>query len=487
MDREIYVLAENYHQLLKGEILKKLDPRIRIFYSGNARLISQSDSNINFEFIKKSEFLKLNLDHLLAFVLFTIHGTKDNFLLLRFLREKEIPTICFQESHQLLVQRENIYNIILSPDLIIAASSLEAELISKKQLFEKNKIIDPGWVFKNKIKKNIEQSKRMLIILGASNKIAPSSPENLSLSLKLINFLKSNFNDFDISIKQHPQESVFRRLPSTNNNINFISYSKDVNLIHHKYEIIFCSENTQAALDLMQIRDINLISFGSPNLLFKTINSDANQVPNSNILIKKYFIKEHFQNISYLFNSNKPERKFEFDRFIGIAKKFKNYSLSRDELLWMAFLSKQNLTNAMSEFLEIEDLSSDYKLLRASLKNASEMSIIYLIEINRILKNQIKDHEKIQNFINEFLTPINAQNYIYETLLMYIFLIRNNLEIELKKDIQEIIKNIYESIIHKILIKLRIYRIPEFMSFVSLRRNKLITKILPILIYTIRK
>ena len=41
MDREIYVLAENYHQLLKGEILK-LDPRIRIFYSGNARLISQS-------------------------------------------------------------------------------------------------------------------------------------------------------------------------------------------------------------------------------------------------------------------------------------------------------------------------------------------------------------------------------------------------------------------------------------------------------------
>ena len=68
MDREIYVLAENYHQLLKGEILKKLDPRIRIFYSGNARLISQSSSDLKFEFIKKSELLKLNLDHLLAFV-----------------------------------------------------------------------------------------------------------------------------------------------------------------------------------------------------------------------------------------------------------------------------------------------------------------------------------------------------------------------------------------------------------------------------------
>ena len=56
MDREIYVLAENYHQLLKGEILKKLDPRIRIFYSGNARLISQSGFDVNFEFIKKSNF-----------------------------------------------------------------------------------------------------------------------------------------------------------------------------------------------------------------------------------------------------------------------------------------------------------------------------------------------------------------------------------------------------------------------------------------------
>lgn len=486
MDREIYVLAENYHQLLKGEILKKLDPRIRIFYSGNARLISQSGFDVNFEFIKKSEFLKLNLDHLLAFVFFTTHGTKENFLLLRFLREKGIPIICFQESHQLLVQRENIYNIILSPDLIIAASSLEAELISKKQLFEKNKIIDPGWVFKNKIKKNIEQSKRMLIILGASNKIAPSSPENLSLSLKLINFLKSNFNDFDISIKQHPQESVFK-LPPIDNNINFISYSKDVNLIHQKYKIIFCSENTQAALDLMQIRDVNLISFGNPGLFFETIDSKANLVPNSNILIKEYLNKEHFHSISWLFNSNKSDKKFEFDRFIGVANKFRNYSLSRDALLWEAYFAKQNLTDAMNQFLDSEDLSSDYKILRASLKNASEISIIYLIEIERILNHQIKNSEKIQNFIDEFLTPINVQNYIYETLLMYIFLIRNNPEIEFNKEIKGIIKNIYESVINKILIKLRIYRIPEIMSFVNLRRNKLITIILPIFIHTIKK
>ena len=56
-------------------------------------------------------------------------------------------------SSAFLVQRENIYNIILSPDLIIAASSLEAELISKKQLFEKNKIIDQAGCSKIKLKK----------------------------------------------------------------------------------------------------------------------------------------------------------------------------------------------------------------------------------------------------------------------------------------------------------------------------------------------
>ena len=70
---------------------------------------------------------------------------------------------------------------------------------------------------------------------------------------------------------------------------------------------------------------------------------------------------------------------------------------------------------------------------------------------------------------------------------MYIFLIRNNPEIEFNKEIKGIIKNIYESVINKILIKLRIYRIPEIMSFVNLRRNKLITIILPIFIYTIKK
>ena len=108
----------------------------------------------------------------------------------------------------------------------------------------------------------------------------------------------NKFNDFDISGKTTPQESVFK-LPPIDNNINFINYFKDVNLIHQKYKIIFCSENTQAALDLMQIRDVNLISFGNPGLFFETIDSKANLVPNSNILIKEYLNKEHFH-ISWL-------------------------------------------------------------------------------------------------------------------------------------------------------------------------------------------
>ena len=37
-------------------------------------------------------------------------------------------------------------------------------------------------------------------------------------------------------------------------------------------------------------------------------------------------------------------------------------------------------------------------------------------------------------------TPINVQNYIYETLLMYIFLIRNNPEIEFNKKSKELLK-----------------------------------------------
>ena len=482
MNKAIYVLSENYHQLLKSKVLKEKDSRIKILYSGDLGLIDESFPKSDFQLINKSNIKNLNLNNLHSFVFFTLHSTKENFYLIKLLRKKNIPIICFQESHQLFIQRENIFNVILSPDILVTASSLERELIKKNSLLEEDKIVSNGWIFNNLNQKKIKKSKRILIILGASDKVAPSSEETISKFFKLVDYVKTNFKEMEIFVKAHPQESLFYHKNNKNLSLKYISHKDDINLIHHNYELIFCSENTQAALDLMGVRSINLISFQNQSPLFQLINSEIILIPDSNIKIKKYAYEDDIKTISHLIDSYEFNKKFDFDGLQKIAFNSIYKPLINDAALWNSYFKNNRLSEFNLDIPNYKDHDFSYESFKSKLTNASQISIVYLITIKKVLNHQIQDNKILQDFINEFLTPINAQNYIYETLLLYLYVRKYDLEIEISEKVEIIIRNIYEALVYKILKKLMIYKIPNFLSFQNLIKNKFKINLLKLII-----
>ena len=129
-----------------------------------------------------------------------------------------------------------------------------------------------------------------------------------------------------------------------------------------------------------------------------------------------------------------------------------------------------------------KDHNFSYESFKSKLTNASQISIVYLITIKKVLNHQIQDNKILQDFISEFLTPINAQNYIYETLLLYLYVKKYDLEIEISEKVEMIIRNIYEALVYKILKKLMINKIPNFLSFQNLIKNKFKINLLKLII-----
>ena len=72
MNKAIYVLSENYHQLLKSKVLKEKDSRIKMLYSGDLGLIDESFPKSDFQLINKSNIKNLDLNNLHSFVFFTL-------------------------------------------------------------------------------------------------------------------------------------------------------------------------------------------------------------------------------------------------------------------------------------------------------------------------------------------------------------------------------------------------------------------------------
>lgn len=488
MSNAIYTVSENQHQLLKSRMLKNVDSRIKIIYSGKKDFLNSKESADDFVSASKADIKNFNLSNAIAFIFFTLHGNEENFLLIKLLRKKNIPIICFQESHQLMVQKEKIFNIVLAPDLLISASDYESSLIIKNQLLAGHKLISPGWIFGNTLRERIKKLNQLLIIFGASDKIAPGSDESEDSKNVLISFLKSKFPEMEIHIKEHPQEFLYKSTKKFNN-VKYVDYSHDVNSIHADYEMIYCSENTQASIDLMQIRDINLVSFNISGKIFNNINTDTQQIINSEIRIKEYKLSSHYKNILNIIQTTTDKSNIDMDMFISIANNNKNkHSNVKEDSLWESYFKDKDTDRILYKyFFKGNQSKTDYKAIRADLNEASQVAIIFLIEIKKILGYKITDHNQIQEFINEFLTPINIQNYILETLQIYLFIKKNNINVVFTKQNYKLIRNIYESLIYRLLLRFKITFIPKFLNFEHLEKNKLKIALFEMILFKLRK
>ena len=192
MSNKILIITNNLHQLEKGFLLKNnLSETVDLVYTGKSEFINDSKNIGEFSKIAPELLIKKNLAEYISVIVFTLRANRNNLKLHTKCRAMKIPIICFQETHQLTIQNNNIYTITLSPDLIVCASNLESRLIQKKNLFLKEKLYDEGWAFQSfQNEFNLKlKTKDILIVFGASSNISPSSDEEFEVKNNLVKYI----------------------------------------------------------------------------------------------------------------------------------------------------------------------------------------------------------------------------------------------------------------------------------------------------------
>ena len=72
MSNAIYTVSENQHQLLKSRMLKNVDSRIKIIYSGKKDFLNSKESADDFVSASKADIKNFNLSNAIAFIFFTL-------------------------------------------------------------------------------------------------------------------------------------------------------------------------------------------------------------------------------------------------------------------------------------------------------------------------------------------------------------------------------------------------------------------------------
>jgi len=491
MSFEFICFANNSHQLEKANTLSGLlDNKLLIIYQGNSNSLLNSSSNIVFD--APLEFLKSNPSKIFkTAIFFTLHANKDNYEILKFFRKKHTLTVAFQETFQLSTHNEKIFNIILSPDIIISSSYLEKKLIIKNCLFPDEKIIDTGWIFKN-IKfneKSTSDQNKILVLFGASPKISSISGELDRLRYDLLQYISREFPWKKIEVKLHPQDSQQRRFKDIESgNIKFLSKEDELQEIINDYEIIFCSEKTQAMFDLVFAKaQYFIFSFGNENIFYRSLSCKPIKV-NKFITVKKF------------------NQKYDLDKFESIHGYSDNDSTSILKLISQPLVTENDdikFENVLwDNYFEIEgslcelpinhrNLFKDFKsvnLQELALRNnsASLQASSFLILLNKIIKSNYNDKDFNKDFIKYLIKDFLIVNFPYQSLRYYLFLLRNQDAGLLTDDKEWILKNIYEGLINRLQLK-TVIKLPAFLLSPYLLKyriyNLIINKILNILIH----
>ena len=149
MNLTLLIICQSQHQLEKGLYIKKILPN-----HVDIKCINFIPSNIqskkSFSIVKSSKELIDDINYYDRFIFFSITPSKELFKIIQAIRKSGKQIIVIQETHQLSMSNGTINSIMMSPDLIIAASDAEKEFMIQNKLFRENTIISSGWIFQKK-------------------------------------------------------------------------------------------------------------------------------------------------------------------------------------------------------------------------------------------------------------------------------------------------------------------------------------------------
>jgi len=463
MTATLLIVCHSQHQLEKGLYLKKILPNIVDVKCINF-IPTNIQSNKSFSIVKSSKELIDDCNCYDRFIFFSLTSSKLVFKIIKTIRKSCKPIIVIQETHQLSMSNGTINSIMMSPDLIIAASDTEKDLMIQNKIFKQNTIISCGWIFQEKFhefvhkKVTINESNNfndyVLLIFSAPQTITSSSSETYQKRKEILKWVQKNNPNTKIIIKLHPLEDrqKFIHFNNVQNNslIDFAqSYSNIYSLSLNAKNIIL-SDQTQAFIDLINFNK-KLIVY---NLKGKNFISS---------FLSKNIKTENYKEITFfkLADSDDTLKEFrsiylksENECLKSFAKTINNTDLQINPIanteitLWEFLLSNSKNPNSI-DFTNSEKLENfiennnifNLKEVEDEIETLSLKTSITIYVVNKIIKGEISHESQINYFLHNFITPYFVQYFFLETLRFKFFLNHLRHEMDIDRDSLEIINN----------------------------------------------
>ena len=463
MNATLLIICHSQHQLEKGLFLKKILPN-----QVDIKCINFIPTNIqskkSFSIVKSSQELIDDSNYYDRFIFFSIILSKVSFEIVKAIRKSQKYIIVIQETHQLSISHGTINSIMMSPDLIIAASDSEKDLMIQSKLFEKNTIISSGWVFQKKFHEFIHKevtrnddanfNNHVLVILSAPQIITSSSPETYQKRKEILEWVKKNHPNKKVLIKLHPLEDRQKFINFINMQnkslVDFAPSHSNIYSLSLNAQNIVLSDQTQAFIDLVNInkklivyklKDGNFIS----SFLSKTIKP---------VNYKEITFFEIADSMEALEVFRSIHLKSEDECLTSLARTINNPDLQINPIanieiaLWEYVLGNpkklnfREFNNAKKIINFIENNESfDLKDIENEIKTTSMKTSMTIYLMNKIINGEIDNESQIKYFLHNFITPYFVQYFYLEILRFKFFLNHLKLEMDIGKDSLKIIDN----------------------------------------------
>ncbi len=462
MNATLLIICHSQHQLEKGLFLKKILPN-KVDIKCINFIATNIKSKKNFSVVKSSQELIDNSNDYDRFIFFSIIPSKTSFEIVNAIRKSQKKIIVIQETHQLSMSHGTINSIMMSPDLIIAASDAEKDLMIQNKLFEKNTIISSGWVFQKKfhefVNKEVTQSdddfhNHVLVILSAPQTITSSSAETYQKRKEILEWVQKNNPNKKILIKLHPLEDrqKFIHFINIQNEplVDFApSYSNIYSLSLNAQNIVV-SDQTQAFIDLVNInKKLIVYKLKGENFISSFLSKTIKPVN-----YKEITFFEVADSIEILEVFRSIHLKSEEECLLSIVKNINGPDLQINPLasielaLW-EFIFGYSKKLSHRDFKNSEKIMGLFKNNRALNLNGIENEIktismktsmtIYLI--NKIIDAKIINESQIKYFFSDFITPYFVQYFYLDLLRLKFFLNYRKVEMEIDKESLRIMDN----------------------------------------------
>ena len=444
MNKQHAVICYSDHHLQKSLLLKKkFLSTIEIFYFKN-NLLKQYRHNrpiiINNKFVS-------NFD---SFIFYTLNTNRANIKLYELVRQQKKQIIAFQESNQLEMHDGDVNNLVLSADLIVAASNNEKIKLIKNYYYQEQQVMSFGWLFNEDLgfgkKFSTNMSNDILLILSAPDYITASSYETFTLRGKLINAVTLLHPNQKLLIKPHPLEdstkltNLIKPFKKKNFQIELLNKKEHFDDAVEKAKTIYASNRSQTTIDLINSGKIILYTLGPNNFLNEhglryDHGFQKNEIDFINLSSEKCistFIEKYINTNNNIFKSvegainncqSNSNQTLIFQQEI-YQWKYVNGMVSKASL--EKFFIENSCNNEINILKNPEQIT--YQNFATIEKNLSIRASFFLIYVRIILQNNIVINKNIEEVLKKNLTKWFSQYHSIDSLNLYYYLKIQNLE-----------------------------------------------------------